>query len=59
MCLRFSACPTSKDTEMEAGASEMNTGELVETIARNATKLIAEKIIEAMQSIFRKDDNDK
>ena len=57
-CLRFSACPTSKGNEVEAGASEMNTGELVATIAMNATKLIAGRIIEAMQSIFKKEDND-
>ena len=37
----------------------MNTGELVETIARNATKLIAEKIITAMQSILGKEGDDK
>ena len=58
-CLRFSACPTSKGNETETAVSEMNTVELVATIAKNATKLIAERIIKAMQSILRKEDNDK
>ena len=58
-CLRFSACPTSKGNEMETGVSEMNTVELVATIAKNATKLIAEKIITAMQSILGKEGDDK
>ena len=42
---------------MEAGTSEMKTGELAAKIAKNATKLIAEKIIKAMQSIFTNEGN--
>ena len=61
ICIRFNACnvSTSKGTEMEAGTSEMKTGELVAKIAKNATKLIAEKIIKAMQSIFKKEGSDE
>ena len=37
----------------------MKTGELAAKIAKNATKLIAEKIIKAMQSIFKKEGSDE
>ena len=61
ICLRFNACPvlTSKGIEIEAGTFEMNTGELAAKIAKNATKLIAEKIIRAMQSVLTNEQNEK
>ena len=61
ICIRFRACnvSTSKGTEMKAGTSDMKTGELAAKIAKNATKLIAEKIIKAMQSIFKKEGSDE
>ena len=37
----------------------MNTGELAAKIAKNATKLIAEKIIKAMQSVLTNEQNEK
>ena len=39
--------------------NEMNTGELAAKIAKNVTKLIAEKIIKAMQSVFTNEQNDR
>ena len=61
ICLRFNACPVSpsKGIEREAGTFEMNTGELAAKIAKNATKLIAEKIIKAMQSVLTNEQNEK
>ena len=61
ICLCFNACPvsTSKGIAIEAGTFEMNTGELAAMIAKNATKLIAEKIIKAMQSVFTNEQNDR
>ena len=48
----------SKGTKKKGGTTDMNTGELAAKIAKNATKLIAEKIIKAMQSIFKKEGSD-
>ena len=73
ICLRFNTCPVptskgkgkgkgkgkSKGTKKKGGTTDMNTGELAAKIAKNATKLIAEKIIKAMQSIFKKEGSDE